>query len=563
MLEELTIRNLALIDAVSLRFGPGMNCLSGETGAGKSILAGALGLLRGNKGEMDQIRTGAEEGMVSAVFSLDAQSEAGRWLVAHELELDEGRLIVKRVLRRNGKGSLYIQGQPASLKDLTELSACVFDMHGQHEHQNLFNTDMHRVMLDRFGGLEDVVQLFYQEFSRLAALYKKREQLLEDERDLSRKQDYLSFALQEIQQAKPAAGEDAELEQERKIAMQAEKLSSLCVQACEGLSEGEGGGLSVLFSAKHALLDLAAIDPSLKELSARLDSVYYELQDISRSVQGYQDNASFDPARTDVIEERLALLSRLKKKYGGDLAAVCAFAEQAAQELAGLESIEETKAALGKQIQIIEAKVFGMAADLSVKRREAKERLKQVVETGLAGLGMAKARFDVALTRKESERGTPVCGPYGYDAIEFLMSANPGEPLRSIRSVASGGELSRVMLAIKSALADSDKVSTLVFDEVDTGIGGEVAVAVGEHLHNLSASKQILAITHLASIAVRADTQYKVLKKHADGRTVTEVNEVRSQERVSEVARMLSGDSSGEASLRHAQEMLDRYHRVY
>jgi len=560
MLEELSVRNIALIDRVSVTFVKGMNCLSGETGAGKSILAGALGLIRGNKAEPDLIRTGEEEGSSSAVFLLASNSEAAQWLRERDLDLDDGRLVLRRVLRRNGKGSIYIQGQPSTLKDLTELSALLFDMHGQHEHQNLFVVDNHRLLLDRFGGLEPEVHGFYELFAVLAGLTKKREQLLTNERELEQKREYLSFAIKEISEAKLVAGEEDELEKEKRIVSQAEKLFSLFNTTRLGLSADEGGGLSLLFSSRHALSDMSTIDTGLSELSGRMDAAYYELEDIARSVQAYQDTMHYEPARLEEIEDRLALIGRLRKKYGQDIPSILAWAKDSSEQLNELENLDSTKLSLQQQIKEQEEKVFGLAATISGKRKQAALRLKRVVEEGLSGMGMAKAKFEVQVQVKESERGTPVCGPWGYDAIEFLMSANPGEPLKPIRSVASGGELSRVMLAIKAALSDSDRVETLVFDEVDTGIGGEVAVAVGDHLKQLAKSKQILAITHLASIAVRADNHCKVEKSHVDGRTLTDVRRVTGADRIGEIARMLSGDSSNDASLRHAEELLSKQH---
>lgn len=563
MLEELLINNIALVDKLSIRFTPGMNCLTGETGAGKSILAGALGLIRGNKGEIDQIRTGCDEASVSASFSLSNTPEAAAWLAERGLGAEEDTLLVRRVLRRNGKGSLYVQGQPVTLKDLTELAALLFDMHGQHEHQNLFNVDMHRMYLDRWAGLEAQVAEYGQAFANLAALGKKRDQILADEAEIERKREYLDFAVKEIEAAKVQPGEDIALEHDRRIAGQAEKLYSLCTQAREGLSEGEGGSISRLFSAKHALHDLSRIDESLTDLAGRLDSVYYELEDIARSVESYAENAQFDPRSLDDIEDRLALLDRLKKKYGPGLDEVRAFGEKAAQDLDNLANISDLKLRMQKEIKDAEQLVFQKAAQLTARRREASQGLRKVVEESLKGLGMAKTRFEVAVSQKLSERGSPICGLQGADHVEFLLAPNPGEPLKPIRNVASGGEISRIMLAVKGALADSDQVQTLVFDEVDTGIGGEVAVAVGEHLHKLALSKQILAITHLASIAVRADNHIKVEKIQGESRTVSNALLVRAQSRVEEIARMLSGDASGEASLRHAAELLERYHAEY
>ncbi len=563
MLEELSISNIALIEQLRLDFRPGMNCLTGETGAGKSILAGALGLIRGDKGDPELIRTGAEEAVVAARFSCPARAELQAWLAERGLSPEDGHLFLRRVIRRNGKGSIFIQGQPFSLKELTELMAMLIDMHGQHEHQGLFVVENHRIMLDRFGGLQDRADGLYQCFAELATLIRQREKLQENARDRLRQQEYLAFAVQEIADAALVPGEDAALEQERRLVSQSEKLFALCSQAHQQLSASENGALGFVYTAKQAVHDAAAIDPSMAEASSRLENLYYELEDVSTTIQGWQDRSSFNPGRLDEIEDRLNLLTKLKKKYGADLEAVISFGHESELELDQLVNYDQNLGTLTAAIKERESRVLADAQELSRLRRQAALRIKQAVETGLKQLSMAKTVFEVAFKQKESERGTPVCGPYGIDTIEFLLSSNPGEPLKPLRTVASGGEISRIMLSIKAALADSDEVGCLVFDEVDTGIGGEVAVALGEHLHNLSKSKQILAITHLASIAVRADNHIKVEKEQSDGRTVTRAGAVAGESRIAEIARMLSGDPAGAASRGHALELLRKSHPVY
>lgn len=562
MLEELSITNIALIEQVSVGFTAGMNCLTGETGAGKSILAGALGLIRGDKGDPELIRTGADEAVVSARFACPSRADLAEWLSERGISPEDGHLFIRRVIRRSGKGSIFVQGQALSLKELTDLTAMLLDMHGQHEHQGLFVIDNHRIMLDRFGGLADRAAGLYQRFTELAALMRQREKLQENARDRLRQQEYLAYAVKEIAEAALVPGEDAELERERKLVSQSEKLFSLCAKAHEQLSAGEGGALGFVYSAKQETAEAAGIDPTLAELSARLENLYYELEDVSATLQGWQDRSVFDPGRLDEIEERLNLLSRLKKKYGPDIEAVIRFGQEAETELEQLVNYDQNLETLNASIKELEGRVLSEAQELSRLRRAAAGRIKQAVETGLKQLSMAKTVFEVAFKQKESERGTPVCGPHGIDNIEFLLSSNPGEPLKPLRSVASGGEISRIMLAIKAALADSDEVSCLVFDEVDSGIGGEVAVALGEHLHRLSSSKQILAITHLASIAVRADNHIKVEKELRDGRTITRAWAVSNDQRVAEIARMLSGDPNGEASRGHALELLRKAHPV-
>lgn len=559
MLEELTISNVALIERLTLRFQAGLNVLSGETGAGKSILAGALGLLRGDKGDADLIRTGTDEAVVNGVFALRANPDLDAWLDERGLALDDGRLLVRRILRRSGKSGIYIQGQAFSLKDLTDLAAMVFDMHGQHEHQSLFTVDNHRTMLDRFGGFSDEAAELYRRFAELASLTRQREKLLENARDRQRQQEYLAFATKEIADAGLRPGEDAELEQERRILGQSEKLFGLCAQLNEALSAGGGGVMANLYTARHLLHDVAQIDSAMQDLHGRVDNLYYELEDVASQISAYQERALFDPARLEEIEDRLNTLQKLKKKYGGSVEEVLNYLAESERELEQLVNFDANLDGLNGQIKELEATVLTSAMELSRKRKSAALRLKKAVEDSLKSLSMAKTAFEVSFKQKESERGTPVCGPFGIDTIEFLLSSNPGEPLKPLRSVASGGEISRIMLSIKGALADSDAVDCLVFDEVDTGIGGEVAVALAQHLHDLGRSKQILAITHLASIAVRADNHIKVAKSTRDGRTFTQVETIAGEQRVQEIARMLSGDPGAAASLGHARDLLKRY----
>jgi DNA repair protein RecN (Recombination protein N) len=562
MLEELSITNIALIEQVTVGFATGMNCLTGETGAGKSILAGALGLVRGDKGDIELIRTGTEEAVVGARFLCPERADLAEWLAERGLAPEDGRLFIRRVIRRSGKGSIFVQGQPLPLKELVDLAAMLLDMHGQHEHQGLFVVDNHRLMLDRFGGLQDRAEVLYRGFAELATQMKQREKLQENARDRLRQQEYLEYAVREIAEAALVPGQDAELERERKIVTQSERLFSLCAKAHEQLSAAEGGALGFVYTAKQETAEAAGIDPTLAELAGRLENLYYELEDVSATLQGWQDRSVFDPGRLDEIEDRLNLLSKLKKKYGPDIESVIRFGQESRTELDQLVNYDQNLEALNASIKEREVAVLAEAQELSRLRRQAAARIKQAVETGLKSLSMAKTVFEVEFRQKSSERGTPVCGPYGIDNIEFLLSSNPGEPLKPLRSVASGGEISRIMLAIKAALADSDDVSCLVFDEVDTGIGGEVAVALGEHLHRLSETKQILAITHLASIAVRADNHIKVEKELRDGRTITRAGAVTGDQRVAEVARMLSGDPHGDASRGHALELLRKAHPV-
>ncbi len=559
MLEELTVQNFALIDRLTIRFGAGFSALTGETGAGKSILIGALSMLLGAKSEVDSIRTGAEEAVVAGVVRVDGNGEAAAWLDAHGIAAEDDAVIIRRVLKRNGRGSLFIQSTPVTRADLGELTSHLFDLHGQHEHQSLLSSEIQRMLLDRYGATEGMAAKLFEDFQELSTLKKRYEKMVASERSQLREMDMLQFAVKEIEEARLEAGEEEEIEQERRILSQHEKLFTLLESFYESAAEGKSGALSLLREARSAMDGIVAINPELSSQAKRLEDAFFEIEDVAEEVRRYQLSVKFSPERLEECESRLALIHRLEKKYGESVEAVVRYAQESRQQLEGMETWQDDKEKLLKQIAEIEKRVLQAAQELSGRRKEAAARLTAMVQERLRALGMPKAIFTVEMKRRLSDDGKPTCGPYGIDQIELVISANAGEPPKSLRAIASGGELSRIMLAIKSVIAEKDHIGTLIFDEIDTGIGGEVALAVGEQLHLLSVHKQVLCITHLATIAVRADNQLQVKKYVRDERTYTGVELVRGAERVKEIARMLAGDSVGETSLAHAQEMLRKY----
>ncbi|THB67921.1 MAG: DNA repair protein RecN [Spirochaetaceae bacterium] len=559
MIEEVAIQNYALIDRLTIRFEKGMTVLSGETGAGKSILAGALGLLHGERADVSSIRTGCQEAMVAGVFSVAEASPVGDWLRERDLSLDEGRLYVRRTIKTTGRGSIYVQSAPVPLKDLAQLGAMLFDMHGQHEHQSLFIEENHRSILDSWGRLDEMVQEYSSKFAELARLRRKRNAIVSDEQARQREMEILTFAVQEIEAAKLLPGEDGELLAEKTMLSQYEKLHGNMVTVVDSLAESHGGALRSLRQARTALESTAAIDSQLNEYVRRLEDSFFELEDIAESLSGYQQRMLFDPQRLEKVEDRLADIRRLQKKYGASIEDVLGYAAEASETLHTLENSEEEKEKLDIQIRETEKDVLSRARIISAQRKEKAVALGGRIEKVSATLGMPKVSFEIAVDSRLSESGKPVCGTTGQDSVFFRISANPGEPAKPLSSVASGGEVSRLMLAIKSVLAETDPIETLIFDEIDTGIGGEVALSVGQHLQELAASKQVFCITHLASVAVRADNHLVVYKEQKDERTVTRVEGISQQERVEEIARMLAGDGGAEVSRNHAEELLRKY----
>jgi len=559
MLEALVVSNYALIERLEVRFTPGLNILTGETGAGKSILVGALGLLLGLKADPEAVRAGAEEAGVSGVIRLEGNQEALAWLEAQGIKPEEGAIIVRRSVRRNGKGTLFVQDSPLTLAGLRELTSLLFDMHGQHEHQSLLTPDNHRKLLDRYGDCTSQVEEFGAAHARLLAAREKQAALLDGEKERQRRVELLEHAVREITMAKLDPAEEPVLEQDSRLLANHEKMLRLLEDLYARIAESRGGGLAQLRQSRALMQDLISIDASLAPKAKQLEDAFYELEDLAQGLAERKGQLQFDPARLERGEERLALIRKLKKKYGGSVEEVLAHAEASRRELEGIEGSSELARQLEMEIAALEKELKTRAGEISRARRQAAAGLQVRVEEELKQLGMPKVRFQVDLQDRTNEAGKLLYTATGKDRVEFLISPNLGEPFRRLAQIISGGEMSRVMLALKNVLASSDQIGTLIFDEVDSGIGGEVALAVGERLKSLAAEKQVLCITHLATIAVRADNHIKVEKATAGERTVTRVAQVSGTARREEIARMLAGDRTGDTSLKHAEELLARY----
>ncbi len=566
MLEDIQINDFALIDQASLDFSRGFTVLTGETGAGKSILIGALSFLLGGKGGTEVIRAGAHEARVSGTFLLEKnQKEAREWLEDHSIDIEDDRVLLRRVVRDTGKTAAWIQGCPVTRADLSAFTEFLVDIHGQHEHQSLMYPQHHRGFLDAYADLDGDVTEFGKLYGMLVEKRRALNELDTSDAERERKIDMLTFAVDEITRAKLKPGEDEELAVEESRLGQFEKLyedmeEAVGLLSAESKSSGGSDAVVQLKRAGSALNHATTMDATLEKLAERLESAFYEVSDIADELNSYKDSLVFDPARLAFVQERTELFSKLKKKYAvsvnGPLTEVIAYAEDAQKQLALLENAGETRDTLAAEVEALEKQVFAAAKTLSAKRTEAADRMSQEVESVLKKLGMPNTVFSVSVSMKDGDTLIQKCGPYGFDNIEFLISANPGSPLKPLARIASGGELSRVMLALKTVLVHTDGADTMVFDEIDTGIGGEIAVAIGQHIQSLAQKKQILCITHLASIAVYADTQMKIEKTVENNSTSTGVRIIENEERVQEIARMLSGDAESSASLEHARQLL-------
>ena len=559
MLEELVVQNYALIDRLQVRFSPGLNILTGETGAGKSILIGALGLVLGMKADTGAVRAGTEEIDVSGIVKLDNNPDVQTWMEEKGIAAENNSIIIRRVVKKNGKGTIYVQSTPFTLTVLRELTGMLFDLHGQHEHQSLLSPENHRRLLDHYGNITAPVTAFSVLYTRLLKVREEHAALIAEQRERARKVELLEYAIQEIEDAKLKVGEEEQLRQEQHLLANHERLIHLVEEVYGATAESRGGALSNLRQARGLLAEIVKIDSHLNDSNRQLDNVFFELEDFVENLDRYKGSINFDPARLEKIEERLDLIKRLEKKYGGTIEEVLAHLEESRRALEGIQNSDATQKKLEEQITGLEKEIKARAANITHLRKQAAVGLQEKIVGELKQLGMPKVRFQVQIEDRTSDSGKVLYAGTGKDKVEFLIAPNLGEPFKKLVQIASGGELSRIMLAIKTVLAESDHINSLIFDEVDAGIGGEVAIAVGERLKGLAKSKQVLCITHLATIAVQADNHIKVEKITQADRTVTRVSSVTGPEQQEEIARMLAGDRTGDTSLKHAQELLQKY----
>lgn len=561
MIERITVRNFILVEALELEFAPGLNVLSGETGAGKSILAGALSVLFGGKGGADLVRSGSDEAVVAGEFRVIDHHECMQWLTERQIEPDEGVVLVRRTLKTAGRGTIYIQNTPVTRSDLEEFAGFLLDLHSQHEHQSLFHEATHRRLLDRYAGAEERVVAFGSLFARYSETQEKLRDSADRERNRLREIEMLQFAIQEIEAAGIKPGEREDLEAERVRMNQYERLAEHVEGLARLFEEGDTTTTlpALLKKARHDLDAASRIDPELSGEASRLESLYYDLEDLWQTVMAYRENLVYDPARLDQIEERLAALRALQRKYGETEEEILRYSSEAAETLAALQSGEESREALVRRARELEQQIAREAREIHEIRAAAALRLQNEIGRVLTELAMGRAEFLVRVESRTGDTGRLTCGPHGADSVRFLISTNAGEAVRPLSQVASGGEISRVMLAIKTVLAGNDDLRCLVFDEIDTGIGGKVALALASHLRALANQTQVICITHLATIAVRADNHIAVEKLTDRERTVIIARSLSEDDTAREIARMLSGEGEEAHSLDHARALLERY----
>ena len=565
MLRELIIADFAIIDQLHVQFGPGFNVLTGETGAGKSIVIDAVNVLLGGRVDSEMIRAGANLAHVEGLFELDETSGALLQPIidAEGLEGDEaGVILLGREVRREGRHVCRLNGRAVSLSVYRTVTEHLIDIHGQGDHLSLFRVKEHLSFLDRYGGLLEQRRRMAELVRSLRQTRRELQRLLQDEREIARRVDLLQYQVEEISAASLAPGEDKELKAERNRLANAENLMNLATGCYRLLQEGEENQMSALDLIGLVVRDMSSlerIDPDLQDSRQMAEEIEAQAEDLARLLRTYCDNIEYNPARLQEVEERLALISNLKRKYGESIEDILAFKENAARELDGIAHSAEKIEDLRRNETVLVSQASELAADLSQRRRELGDRLATEIERELADLQMDRARVRVEITHEEAADGL-VAGDKGYafdetgyDLAEFLIAPNIGEPLRPLVKTASGGEASRLMLALKVVLSGADPVPTLIFDEIDSGIGGRAGGVVGRKLWGLTSAHQVLCVTHLPQIAAFADAHYRAQKRVVEGRTLTEVGLLEGSERIGELAQMLG--SNTEAAWHNAQEM--------
>ena len=553
MLSFLRISGLALIDELELPLGPGFTVITGETGAGKSILVDALSLLRGGRARTDLVRSGSNEAQVEAVFSLRPDDPRLEVLAAQGRQVDDG-LLVRRIVPKAGKGRVYLGGGLATAGELAEVVGSLVDITSQHDQQSLMDPESQLAILDSYAGNEDTLDIMRSLYASLASAESEIASFEADAATRAEREDFLRFQVRELEEANLVPGEDEALRMEREKVKGAEKFLAAAARGEQVLYSAEVAAASLIGSVVRDLEALCRLDSDFAVSAERLSEAQSIVQDVARDLGRYASSVRFDPQRLEEIEERLYLIGRLTRKHGGTLEGAIQNREQLNRALNELGDYEDTLAERRRSLSEARQRAVSLAQQLAVRRREAARSLGQAIDATLCELGLTGARVMVEV----EDRGLEGLGPRGQDKISFQFAPNAGEPPRPLAKIASGGELSRVMLAVKQALSRADQTSTYVFDEVDAGVGGAVAEVIGLKIRSIAAQRQVFAVTHLAQIAAFADRHLKVEKHMHVGRTVAEVRVLGESEREAEMARMLGGLEPSPEAAEHARQMLRR-----
>ena len=552
MLVTLRVSNFAIISELEINFESGLNIISGETGAGKSILVGAVNLLLGGRASPELIRSGFDEARVEGLFDISQTRQPKRILEDHGFDIEE-ELLINRSISRSGRNKVFVNGKLATVSLIQKITSGLVDISSQHEHQRLLDPETHITVLDDFGDLTDQLVEYETVFSEYETLQKKLETLQKEALSKEQQVDFIKYQIREIKKLKLQPGEEQELDTERNLLRHAEHLHSASSESFELLYGETGSVLDKLSTIKKNLEELSRIDKSTQNFLEILEQCEINLSELAYAIRDYKNNVTFNPVRLSEIESRLHEIQRVTKKYGGSTEKVLEHLQNLEKKLEQLENtsffIEETKSKLRK----VHEKVYEKASQLSETRKKVAVRFAEAVENNLKQLGMPDARFSVVIEELPERQ----VNQKGMDTVEFFFSANPGEELKPLAKIASGGELSRIMLAIKVLLSGHQSREILIFDEVDTGIGGKTASLVGRMLHQISKNQQVICITHLPQIACFGDVHFSVYKELVDNRTETFIKRLDNEEREKEIARMLGGLKISEKTLAHARELLN------
>ncbi|MGB2869072.1 MAG: DNA repair protein RecN [Bacteroidota bacterium] len=571
MLKSLAIKNYALIESIEVSFERGLNILTGETGAGKSIIIDALSLVLGERASSDEVRRGVEKAVVEGVFGLSDSEKAKTLLQENGIEAEQD-LILRREVSSKGQSRCFINDSPVQLSLLKAVGDLLVDLHGQHEHQSLLRAETHLDLLDDFGGLGGLRSEYSESYNRLSLIFHDLDELRRKELELKERRDLYEFQIKEIDALSPQAGEEESLSGELKILENSESLFEATSMLYQLLYEGENAAYDLLVKARNQLQDLATIDKSFEDPQKECATAAVIIDELTKFIQKYNSKIEFNPERLEQIRDRLGNLALLKKKYGGSVDAIIQHRERIGREFAIAENFESELQKLQDLIEAERKRCSSAAQRLSAKRRELVGKISKLVVAELAKLGIPNAQFDVALENRQAGKSNGAraseniyvtfgrealeATPAGVDFVEFLLSTNTGEELKPLVRVASGGEVSRIMLALKTILAKSERLPLLVFDEIDVGISGRIAQAVGRSLKNLSGFHQIVAITHVPQIAGLADCHFVVEKVERKDRTSTSLRKLGLKDRVEEVAKLMSGAEVTEAGLEGARELM-------
>ena len=564
MLQELSIRNFAIIDDLNVSFLPGLTVLTGETGAGKSIIISAVNLLLGSRATPKLIRTGAETAELEARFLVPQEGNVARMMADYELDTSEG-LLIRRIITSRDGSRVYINGRHATIQMLGNMTENMASIAGQHAHQKLLKEEEHLKILDQFGGLIRQRYDLTEKYRKMLPLADALRHLEKKREQAASQVEILEFQKREISDATPILGEDGDLEKEQARLKNAASLIQTVHEALESLYNAPGAASEQISTVSRALETAARLDPDLAEPGKQLEEIRFRLEDVVQALQNYLGLDGLEEARLEVVEARLDVLNRLKRKYGNSLEAVIEHLGQINRELNSLEALDSQVSDVRKQLSESHQQLSALAVELSRKRTATAKTLSKKIEEELASLNMPHARFDILLDPQPTRADTPphlsvencCIRETGIDQVRFMICPNPGEALKPLAAIASGGELSRVVLALKAILAEGEAVESIVFDEVDAGIGGGVAEVVGRKLSALARNHQVVCITHLPQIAKFATHHLKISKSVLDEKTRTTIHAVKGEDRVHEMARMLGGETITEATLNHARELLE------